>query len=121
MIAPLERLAATPPGVRLCRLGDVSEGRARGLVLETRTGRFHGFVVRRGADIYGYADQCPHAGLPLAQTLDAYLTPQGDLIACNWHGALFRIEGGMCVAGPCMGRSLTRWPVGVDGEWIVTK
>jgi nitrite reductase/ring-hydroxylating ferredoxin subunit len=31
-------------------------------------------VVRRGEAAFGYVDRCPHAGLPLAQVLDRYLT-----------------------------------------------
>jgi nitrite reductase/ring-hydroxylating ferredoxin subunit len=58
--------------------------------------------------------------LPLAQRLDEYLAPDGQWIACSWHGALFQIEDGACRAGPCMGQSLMSWPVAVRDEWIVT-
>lgn len=85
-----------------------------------RAGRFHGFVVRRGDTAYGYVDRCPHMGLPLAQQLDDYLSPAGDLIACSWHSALFRIEDGACVGGPCPGQRLTPWPVAVEDGRLVT-
>ena len=116
----MQRLTTTPRGVKLCPLGDIADGRARGMVLELRAGRFHGFVIRKGRDVYGYTDLCPHAGLPLAKTLDDYLTPDGGFIACSWHGALFRVEDGECVGGPCMGQSLVPWPVGVEADWVVT-
>lgn len=114
------RLGRTPAGVRLCSAGDVADGGARNFVLQLRAGRFHGFVVREGGDAFGYVDRCPHAGLPLAQKLDDYLTPDGGLIACSWHGALFRKQDGRCVGGPCAGQSLDVWPVRIDGDWIVT-
>ena len=114
------RLDATPPGVRLCRLDEVADPGARNFVLQLRAGRFHGFVVRRGGSVAGYVDRCPHMGLPLAQTLDDYLVPGGDLIACSWHGALFDILTGRCTAGPCQGASLTRWPVCVAENQITT-
>lgn len=114
-----ERLTATPAGVALAPLTDIADGKARNFVLQMRAGRFHGFVVRRGDGVVGYVDRCPHAGVPLAQTLDAYLTPAGDLIACSWHGALFTLDDGLCVGGPCLGQRLGGWPVAViDG--IVT-
>jgi len=115
-----DRLAATPAGVRLGVLDLVPDGGARNFVLQMKAGRFHGFVVRRGAAVHGYVDRCPHMGLPLAQELDRYLTPDGGLIACSWHAALFRVEDGACVGGPCAGARLTPWPVTVEGGTIVT-
>ena len=115
-----ERLTETPPGVRLAPLEDIADGSARNFVLQMKAGRFHGFVVRRGDEVYGYRDRCPHAGVPLAQELDRYLTPDGALIACSWHGALFQIEDGRCVGGPCVGARLSSWPTSVVDGWIVT-
>lgn len=118
---PNERIYATPAGVKLGPLDTVGDGHARNFVLQLRAGRFHGFVVRQGDMVHGYADRCPHAGVPMAQRLDDYLTPAGDLIVCSWHGALFRIEDGLCVGGPCVGQRLTPWPVTViDGQIITT-
>jgi nitrite reductase/ring-hydroxylating ferredoxin subunit len=114
------RLHATPPGVKLCALDEIADGKARNFVLQMRAGRFHGFAVRHGETVVGYVDRCPHAGLPLAQRLDDYLTPDGSLIACSWHGALFRIEDGVCVGGPCAGHALSAWPLWVEDNWIVT-
>ncbi|MEO7505548.1 MAG: Rieske (2Fe-2S) protein [Sphingomicrobium sp.] len=114
------RLNATPPGIRLGPLTLVADGKARNFVIELRAGRFHGFVVRRGDEVTGYVDRCPHMGLPLAQVLDDYLSADGALIACDWHGALFDITGGRCVGGPCVGSALTAWPVTRDGDTIVT-
>ncbi|SER20121.1 Rieske (2Fe-2S) protein [Sphingobium sp. YR768] len=114
------RLTETPAGVQLCRLDTMADHSARNFVLQMRAGRFHGFIVRSGDRVHGYVDRCPHAGLPLAQRLDEYLAPDGQWIACSWHGALFQIEDGACRAGPCMGQSLMSWPVAVRDEWIVT-
>lgn len=115
-----ERLSQTPPEIALGALDLIADGAARNFVIELRAGRFHGFVVRRGDSLAGYVDRCPHMGVPLAQTLDAYLTDDGSLIACAWHGALFRIEDGACVAGPCAGARLSPWPVEVRDGSIVT-
>ena len=106
-----DRLLATPAGVALGPLEIVPDGKARNFVLQMRAGRFHGFVVRRGETVHGYVDRCPHAGLPLSQVLDDYLTPDGRLIACSWHGALFDPDTGICVGGPCAGQRLSPWCV----------
>jgi len=120
MSGPGAWLRATPAGVRLCALGELADGAARNFVLQMKAGRFHGFVIRRGGDVVGYVDRCPHAGVPLARTLDDYLTPDGTLIACSWHGALFAIADGACLGGPCMGQKLTPWPVRIADGWIET-
>ena len=114
------RVFATPAGVKLAPLDGIADGAARNFVLQMRSGRFHGFVVRQGEAVYGYVDRCPHAGLPLAQELDRYLSDDGTLIQCSWHGALFRIGDGMCVGGPCNGARLTPWPVAVLDGAVVT-
>jgi nitrite reductase/ring-hydroxylating ferredoxin subunit len=114
------RLTETPGGVRLGPLDLIADGGARSFVLQMRAGRFHGFVVRRGDRVHGYVDRCPHALVPLARTLDDYLTSDGSLIACSWHGALFSIESGLCVGGPCAGQHLAPWSVAVSEGEIVT-
>ena len=118
--APKPRLAATPAGVRLCSLIVIADGKARTFVFEQQDGLFVGFVVRQGAEVRGYVDRCPHAGLPLSQELDDYMTPKGDYIMCGWHGALFEPLSGACVGGPCVRRSLTPWPVMVKNGSIWT-
>ena len=116
----MARLSATPAGIILCALDDISDGTARNFVIELQAGRFHGFVVRRGAAVFGYADRCPHMGMPLAQQLDAYLSPDGAQIVCSWHGAIFGVDDGRCLGGPCSGQSLTRWPVSIQNGRVVT-
>lgn len=115
-----DRLSATPGGVGLGPLTQIADCAARNFVVQTRSGRFHGFVVRRGDGVRGYVDRCPHAGLPLAKTLDDYMADGGRYIACSWHGALFDPETGDCVGGPCAGQRLTPWPVAVVDGTIMT-
>ncbi len=114
------RVFATPAGVKLTTFDAIADGKARNFVLQMRGGRFHGFVVRRDGEVHGYVDRCPHAGMPLAQELDGYLTGDGAFIQCGWHGALFRVEDGVCVGGPCVGQRLESWPVAVLDGMIVT-
>jgi nitrite reductase/ring-hydroxylating ferredoxin subunit len=77
---------------------------------------FAGFVVRKDGRVLGYVDRCPHAGWPLAARPDRYLTREADRLFCAGHGAMFRIEDGVCTFGPCFGEALEAWPVEVvDG------
>ena len=116
-----ERIFATPAGVKLGPLAAIADGAARNYVLQLRAGRFHGFVIRRGTQVIGYVDRCPHAGLPLAQELDRYLTGDGRYVVCSWHGAVFEPVSGLCVGGPCLGQRLQEWPVEVANSLIITR
>ena len=115
-----QRVFSTPAGIELGPLDLIDPRGARSFVVQLRAGRFHGFVVRQGEAVYGYVDRCPHMGLPLAKTLDDYFAGPAGPIACSWHGALFAIETGRCVAGPCLGAQLARWPVHVVSGRILT-
>jgi nitrite reductase/ring-hydroxylating ferredoxin subunit len=80
---------------------------------------FAGFVVRKDGVLHGYVDLCPHAGWPLASVTDRYLTREADRIFCFGHGAMFRIEDGVCTAGPCFGQRLEPWPVTAGDDGVV--
>jgi nitrite reductase/ring-hydroxylating ferredoxin subunit len=90
----------------ICRLAEL-EGAARGFTLGAGDWPLRGFVVRVGDAVYGYVNRCPHAGHPLNLLPQRFLTADGTLIVCASHGALFEKSTGYCVAGPCLGRSLT--------------
>jgi nitrite reductase/ring-hydroxylating ferredoxin subunit len=106
--------AAPPPGALICTLGDLGDPGAKGFEFREGEALFHGFVVRKGNAVFGYIDRCPHAGWPLAFNPGQYLTREGDLILCAGHGALFRLEDGACLGGPCAGKRLIPWPVAVE-------
>ncbi len=114
-------MSARPPaGTRLCRLDEIDDPGAKGFRFREGEAVFSGFLVRRGGMVAGYVDSCPHVGWPLAFLGDRYLTRESDLILCSGHGALFRLDDGLCVAGPCAGRALEPWPVAVAGEEVST-
>jgi nitrite reductase/ring-hydroxylating ferredoxin subunit len=93
----------------LCRLDEISEPGSAGFLIEA-DGKDPReiFVVRKDGQVYGYENRCPHAGVPLAGGANNFLAPSNTLIQCGLHGALFGIEDGLCVAGPCRGKSLTK-------------
>ena len=110
---------APPAGAILCGIDDLADPGSKGFVFRDGEDLFQGFIVRRGGEVFGYLDRCPHAGFPLALDPDRYLTRDGALILCSSHGALFRPGDGVCVAGPCAGRVLRTWPVTVMGSDVV--
>lgn len=96
----------------VCRLSDIAPQGARAFTLVEGDWPLRGLVVRLGDAVRGYVNRCPHAGHPLDLLPGRFLTPDGTLLLCASHGALFEKSTGYCVAGPCAGRSLT--PVALE-------
>ncbi|HTS03762.1 MAG TPA: NUDIX domain-containing protein [Thermoanaerobaculia bacterium] len=66
-----------------------------------------------------YRNVCPHVPIPLDRGGEPLMTEEGFL-ACRNHGALFAVEDGFCVAGPCAGESLEPLAVEPRGKgWAV--
>jgi nitrite reductase/ring-hydroxylating ferredoxin subunit len=102
-----------PAGTRFAHLAEIADGATRGITLGEGEWPLRGFLVRMGDSVQGYLNRCPHAGRQLNFLPDRFLTPDGELIQCLSHGALFEKATGLCIAGPCVDDSLTRLPVEV--------
>jgi nitrite reductase/ring-hydroxylating ferredoxin subunit len=92
--------------MRLCHLDDLPDGGSRGFDPQG-SGQDTLLVVRRGRQLFGYADACPHHGTPMAWRKDQYLDAARTHIVCGAHGARFDITTGLCVLGPCLGDALS--------------
>lgn len=94
----------------------LAEGNSRGFLVDER----RLFAVRRDGRAYIYLNRCPHRGIPLEWQPDTFLDDSASLIRCASHGALFLIESGECVAGPCAGERLRALPCREDAEglWV---
>jgi nitrite reductase/ring-hydroxylating ferredoxin subunit len=81
---------------------------------------FKGFVVRQGDEVFAYQNYCMHVGHPLNWMPHDFLTQDGTEIICSSHGAIYEIATGLCIAGPCLGKSLRPLPAEIrDGVVFV--
>lgn len=103
----------------VCEFDELAPVDARGFALGSADERHAGFVVRKDAAVFAYRNVCPHAGHPLHWKPHGFLTKNRDLIMCSVHGAIFDIESGRCVGGPCPGRALTPLRVSVESGEVV--
>lgn len=103
----------------ICRVSDLEEHGARAFTIGSGDWPLRGFVVRAGEAVRGYINHCPHAGHPLNLRPHRFLTPDGALILCASHGALFEKLTGYCVVGPCAGRSLRPIPLTVADGFVM--
>lgn len=105
----------------LCRVDDIAEPGAKGFTFDVDGGRREVFVVRRLGHLFAYENACPHIGTPLDFMPDQFLTRDRKHLLCSTHGALFEIATGLCIHGPCKGRSLRVLPVALrDGMIVLT-
>ncbi len=89
------------------------------VVLGSGTERIDVIVVRSGKHLAAFLNECPHAFTTL-ETFDGRFFDADDasLLVCSTHGARFRVDDGLCVEGPCLGKRLTPVPIAVVGDEI---
>lgn len=105
-----------PPGTPLCPFNSLDDPGAKGFSFGKGQTRFDMFLVRSKGEARAYLNECPHAHARLDNWPDKFLTLDETRIICGVHAALFRIEDGFCVSGPCAGKHLTLVPIEiVDG------
>lgn len=110
--------------VRVCRVDELEAGRAA--------------VVSMGRDRYGlplqglvvidasgtpraYMNVCKHLPIPLDGGTGDFFDDTRTHLFCGTHGAMYRLEDGMCVAGPCTGEKLDTVPIEIrDGVVFLT-
>ena len=88
--------------ITLCKTDEIEEGSSKGFEVN---GTFL-FAVKRDDQLHLYYNRCPHLGIPLEWEEHRFLDEDGALIRCSTHGALFEINNGQCLVGPCTGKAL---------------
>ena len=107
-----------PAPAYLCSLDDLDDPGTREFSVD-REGRLQNvFLVRKGNDVFGYLNACPHAGQPLNRMRSRFLNLSETPLFCSAHAATFEIETGLCLGGPCAGKSLTQISLHRDGDEV---
>ena len=106
--------------MRLCALDDIADGDTAAFTTTVEGQPTAVLAVRRRSEVFVYVNSCPHIGSPLDFTPGQFLNLEKTHIQCSTHGALFQIEDGLCVAGPCQGKHLEPVAASVrDGEVLL--
>lgn len=105
---------------RLCAVSDIDEDDSIAINAQVDGEPVQLMLIRKDGQVHAYKNICPHIGAPLDFTPGQFLNVERNYIMCSTHGALFQIEDGLCVSGPCQGQSLE--PVfsriSEDSVWI---
>lgn len=70
-----------------------------------------GFVVRKGNRYFAYQNLCKHLPVTLDLNDNSFFNHDKTLLQCQMHGALYEMETGRCVGGPCEGAILRTLPL----------
>ncbi len=105
------------PRRRLCEFDALGDGEAKGFDTDDLD-LPDIFLVRKGDEIFGYLNDCPHWNIPLDLAPDKFLSRDKQRIQCSNHGARFAIETGKCNFGQCLGQALTAIPITVEDNVV---
>lgn len=106
-------------GETLCFLDDIDDGSAKEFSYSCGNDIHDIFIQRRGGEIFGYVNICPHVGTPLNMDEGQFMEKSGRYLMCHTHGALFQLDDGLCVAGPCNGARLQSVLLKIEGKRII--
>ena len=102
---------------RLCALADLEENVGRSF----RSPQGEVILVLRDGQVHAWQNICPHLGINLEFNPDEFMDSENYYLICSNHGALFRVEDGECVSGPCQGESLLPVAISTENGDIVLK
>jgi nitrite reductase/ring-hydroxylating ferredoxin subunit len=88
------------------KIDDLLDTDAKGLVALVGGKQRNIFVARKGEQVFAYLNWCPHNQVLIDQIPNKFFNSDKSYIQCSKHGALFNINDGLCVEGPCEGELL---------------
>jgi len=92
--------------IPLCQTTDFSPEEVREFTIEINNKITDIFVIHKHNQFHAYINQCPHTGVTLNWQPNQFFDIENKFIQCATHGALFRVNDGHCVRGPCVGKNL---------------
>ncbi|MFT3922469.1 MAG: Rieske 2Fe-2S domain-containing protein [Myxococcales bacterium] len=95
--------------VRACTRAELSPGMVIPVALTRGANRRpREALVLLGSDgePRAYLNECRHLPIPIDLGSRRYLTQDKRHLLCGTHGALYRLDDGVCVTGPCLSLAL---------------
>lgn len=106
------------PLFKLCAFDELDELDSRGFFITELSPARNIFIVRSSNKVLGYENSCPHTMGPLDWSPNEFLNYDKEYIQCANHGALFNIDDGRCIYGPCAGQSLRTVELKVEDNTV---
>jgi len=99
----------------VCAISELEEDQARGIEIDGKSV----VLVKKDGQVHAYLNWCPHLGIELNFMPDQFLDSDNAFLMCANHGALFDIDSGHCLSGPCSGDALMKIDVNIEGDQIL--
>ena len=103
----------------LCHIDDLDDPGSKGFTIIANGSETAIFLVKKEGHFFAYQNTCPHTGVSLDWVEDQFLDMDGALIQCAVHGALFSIDKGTCISGPCLGDRLKPIDITVKDNHVI--
>lgn len=109
------------PARALIALEALRDGESRIVTLEVPATPYRSLIVTRtGSSVRVFWNVCQHLPVPLDSGLGDLVEDAQGRWVCQTHGARYRPDDGICVAGPCQGEALATVEAEVvDGVVVV--
>ena len=105
----------------LCATSEIADPGSKSFQLNDKGYILDIFVVHKDARFHAFINRCPHTGINLEWQEDRFLDIDHAFIQCATHDALFEIENGRCIHGPCAGESLSVIVIEVVDNMLVAQ
>ena len=101
--------------VRVCQRAELLPGTVLAIPLpkspDDRRPREALVLLGSDGEPRAYLNRCKHLPIPIDAGSRQFLTPDRQHLMCGTHGALYRLNDGVCVVGPCMHIALEKLPL----------
>jgi nitrite reductase/ring-hydroxylating ferredoxin subunit len=112
-------MSTSPGWARVCATDALAE-RGDGVRFDIARpgGSAPAFVLRIDGSPKAWLNQCAHVPVELDWTPGRFLDETGTVIVCATHGAVYDAADGLCIGGPCRGRSLQALACRESDGWV---
>jgi nitrite reductase/ring-hydroxylating ferredoxin subunit len=107
--------------ISLCHTSDIADPGSKGFELEIRGTSTEIFVVHKDTRFFAFVNSCPHTGATLEWLEDQFLDMDNTFIQCSTHDALFEVDSGLCVSGPCVDDHLTPVELLIENDTLLAQ
>jgi len=101
---------------KLCNITDIADPGSKEFSIKSGRKTLDIFVVHKDSQFHAYTNSCPHTGATLNWQEDQFLDMDNNFIQCSVHDALFEIESGYCVSGPCSGQAMHELALHIEND-----